>query len=329
MLAWCCTARPAFSYTYLRRLRARRQPVVGRGPKRARDGAGRRLAPRRLPHRLRRLIASIRLCLIGRQRSRDGGESWDAPAPSPGAPGCAYRTSSARGRPSSCRAGAALRRHQRRRPVGVVGGDGAAWERHAISAAHNARRRHAEFDPTRVNATMPDAGSTVACEPRRPRRQHAVIGYDMTSVHCENHTGFAMRTSLPKFLTSRRHITKSARPRGVGRRCTEAPPPPIPTPSSHSATAGPRLRGGGARGRRGRSTVEPGCERTRAHRDTTTRRRRRCPARRAAGGSRRLALDELEAVAAADRRGGGATGHRVGRRRASAFHMLRRERRAA
>ena len=80
-------------------------------------------------------------------------------------------------------------------------GDGAAWERHAISAAHNALAPAGtpEFDPTRVNATMPEcAGAqTVAYTSLVARgASSAVIGYDMTSLHCENHTGFAMRVAF-------------------------------------------------------------------------------------------------------------------------------------
>ena len=132
-------------------------------------------------------------------RSRDGGKSWDAPVPSPGAPGCAYphllRLESG---PLLLSGGRSLYAGTNDNDLWVSwAGDGAAWERHAISAAHNALAPAGtpEFDPTRVNATMPEcAGAqTVAYTSLVARgASSAVIGYDMTSLHCENHTGFAM-----------------------------------------------------------------------------------------------------------------------------------------
>merc|ERR1719331_2312912 len=90
-------------------------------------------------------------------RSRDGGRTWEAATPAPGTPGCAY--------PHLLRLQAGpLLLSGGRSPFADTDdndvwiswkGDGSAWERHALSAPHNALAPPGmlHYDAARVNTS--------------------------------------------------------------------------------------------------------------------------------------------------------------------------------
>ena len=141
-------------------------------------------------------------------RSRDGGRTWSPVAAAAGAPGCAYpKLLALASGPLLLSGGRSIYAGTDDNDLWVSwAGDGAAWERHAISAAHNAGAAAGSrtFNASRVNSSALAHRQTVAytsllplSDPSLPGAA-ALVGYDLLDGDDQNpvHHGYAMRVDL-------------------------------------------------------------------------------------------------------------------------------------
>jgi hypothetical protein len=137
-------------------------------------------------------------------RSRDGGRHWTRTEAAVGAPGCAYphllRLPSG---PLLLSGGRSIFSGTDDNDLWVSwGGDGASWERHALSGPHNAGARPGmpQFDAKLVNTSQLSHRQTVAYTSLvTAGPSSALIGYEFLDGDCNPdcvHYGFAMRADF-------------------------------------------------------------------------------------------------------------------------------------